>query len=124
MQKKATENPPGLAIIGSWFGRRPGTMPTVAELYAYRSVSPLPREVQGMGWYYTASEEEAAKVCQYRRKSVMVLLNNWSGELDKARAFAAVHPELVLSAPESWAAEPELPRAAVVTWEKRDREGA
>lgn len=69
--------------IGSWFGRQPTTLWSVAEYEALETVSPTEKELAGMEAYYSASILEGE---DYRRRDVITLLNNWPGELDRARA--------------------------------------
>lgn len=70
--------------IGKMFGRREGTLWSVAEAVALKSVNPSPEEIALMGTYYLA---HIAKDQDFRRRDLLTLLNNWNGELDRARIF-------------------------------------
>jgi hypothetical protein len=80
---KVLRNTETMNIIGSWFQRRPDTLWTIAEAVALMSLNPSLQEIEGMGKYYTAIIASD----DYRRHDVQTLLNNWSGELDRARKF-------------------------------------
>jgi uncharacterized protein YdaU (DUF1376 family) len=75
--------------IGAWFGRRETTLWTVAEAEALEAVSPQPDELQELKRYYTA---EIDKKNDYRRRDIITLLNNWNGELDRARRWKQSEP--------------------------------
>jgi hypothetical protein len=83
-QKHRTKHPditPTMARIGSWFARQPETRWSAAEFEALQAVNPSDKEIGGMEAYYTASITED----DYRRHDLYTLLNNWPGELDRAR---------------------------------------
>ena len=82
-QTKVHRNTEPMQTIGAWFGRKPETLWTVAEAVALNQINPSPAEVAGMGRYYTAD----IPADDYRRRDLQTLLNNWSGELDRARKF-------------------------------------
>ena len=82
-QSKVNYNDETMQTIGTWFGRRPETLWTVAEAAALSKSNPLQKEIEGMGKYYTAT----IAVDDYRRRDLLTLLNNWTSELDRARAF-------------------------------------
>ena len=70
--------------IGSWFGRKPETLWTIAEAASLMLIKPTPNEVDGMGIYYTG---DIPREDDIRRQDLGTLLNNWSGELDRARKY-------------------------------------
>jgi hypothetical protein len=84
-QAKVEENTTQMIRIGSWFGRQPETLWTVAEANALQTANPTDREIAGMEAFYLANEHPNQKL--FRRTSVSTLLNNWSEELDKARKY-------------------------------------
>ena len=84
-EKHRTKHPdltPTMIRIGSWFGRQPDTLWSVAEFEALQAINPGEREISGMEAYYTADippEED------HRRSALYTLLNQWSTDLDRAR---------------------------------------
>lgn len=66
--------------IGEWFGRRASTKWTLAEAEALTNVKPENGDLDEMEKFYTSDYE-------YLRRNVETLLNNWNGELDKARSY-------------------------------------
>lgn len=80
---KVAANTPAMIRIGSWFGRQESTLWTVAEAEALQRVNPSEKELAGMEGYYAADHGEK----DYRRTSVITLLNNWPSELDRAREW-------------------------------------
>jgi len=78
--------------INSWFGRRPETKWTIQEKETFESIDLMERgeaQLDGMEQFYLAEETENEKL--HRRTTLSTLLNNWLGELDKARAYAKKH---------------------------------
>lgn len=74
--------------IGSWFGRKETTLWTLEEYEAFQAIQEGCRgeaQIQGMEFFYTAEEKESDPL--YRRTTLKTLLNNWMGELEKARAY-------------------------------------
>lgn len=73
--------------IGSWFGRRPTTQWSTKEMKALLAIlkHTTPEDIALMESYYTAQIHAAKDI---RRRDVQTLLNNWTGEMDRARAFA------------------------------------
>jgi hypothetical protein len=69
--------------IGSWFNRRPTTPWSEKELKAWAKISkPIDSEDwQALRWFYTQSG------CQYLRRDILTLLNNWTGEIDRAKNY-------------------------------------
>lgn len=85
-QCRVNYNTPAMILIGKALGRRDSTLWTVAETEAYMNVKATPEEIDLILSFYQASippEEDR------RRHSLDTLLNHWSGECDKARAFIA-----------------------------------
>lgn len=76
------------ARICSWFDRRITTKWTLKEQRAYRTHAHLtpPEDIEVLERYYTA---KIPSETDYRRKDLATLLNNWPGELDRARSFIA-----------------------------------
>jgi hypothetical protein len=67
--------------IGSWFGRRESTVWSDKELKALKLLGNPPQEIQSIEAYYTA---RIPKEADYRRRDIQTLLNNWTGEIDRA----------------------------------------
>ena len=87
---RVAENTPDMVRIGQWFGRRPTTLWSVYEAEALEQLGTLPEDdVDLLEGYYTAADIPEGADC--RRRSVETLLNNWNGELDRARRFQARH---------------------------------
>ena len=69
--------------VGGWFGRKATTKWSDKELRAWKALQPIPPEdIALMETRYTDTDPEVA---QYRRRDIFTLLNNWHGELDRAR---------------------------------------
>lgn len=85
LEVETTPSPisPEQAEIGSWFNRRPTTPWSEKELKAWAKVpKPIdPDDWQALRWFYTQSG------CGYLRRDIQTLLNNWSGEIDRAKNF-------------------------------------
>jgi hypothetical protein len=79
-------NSPTMIRIGRWFNRREGTLWTVAEAVALLQVHPTPEDIDLIGDYYEADIDPDA---DYRRRDLPTLLNNWSGERDRANVWRA-----------------------------------
>jgi hypothetical protein len=72
------------ATVGSWFNRR-GSMPwSEKELAVWRKLKPSADDLETLERYYLAA---MAADKDYRRRDLLTLLNNWTGELDRARKF-------------------------------------
>lgn len=77
--------------VGQWFKRRPSTPWSEKEARAWRKITAgktseaLAAEVELLAAYYTATISPPQK--DIRRRDVFTLLNNWNGELDRARSF-------------------------------------
>ena len=85
-RRRVEANSPAMVTIGSFFGRKPGTLWTVAEAVALLEVSPTPEEVELLARYYA---EPMDKEADYRRRDLPTLLNNWQTEVDRARSHYA-----------------------------------
>jgi hypothetical protein len=79
-------NSPAMETIGKFFGRKPGTLWTVAEGAALFELKPTPDEVEILARYYAI---ELEKESDYRRRDLATLLNNWQTEIDRARTHYA-----------------------------------
>jgi hypothetical protein len=69
--------------VGSWFNRRPTTPWSEKELKTWAKI-PKPidcEDWQALRWFYTQSG------CQYLRRDILTLLNNWTGEIDRAKNY-------------------------------------
>jgi hypothetical protein len=96
---KSESNPPSLPLvggveisqlgqrIGAWFKRRPATVWSPKErkaLKALEATNPDTEDVAILEAYYVAAMDPQK---DYRRRDLVTLLNNWSGELDRARRW-------------------------------------
>jgi uncharacterized protein YdaU (DUF1376 family) len=89
IKQTVTENDEIMKRINSWFGRRPETKWTVIERDKFYSIDEEDRaepQLDGMEQFYLAEETEGQPL--HRRTSLPTLINNWLGELDKARKYA------------------------------------
>jgi hypothetical protein len=71
--------------VASWFNRKPSTEWSKKEKAAWLPHQTL-QDFTGddwlaLKWYYTESG------CQYLRKDLGTLLNNWQGEIDRAKNY-------------------------------------
>jgi hypothetical protein len=82
-------NSPTMQRIGKFFGRKPETLWNVAEGAALFEIKPPAEEVDLLERYYALPLDKDA---DYRRRDLMTLLNNWQGEVDRARCFFAATP--------------------------------
>ncbi len=71
--------------VGGWFGRKASTVWSDTELKAWRKLQIEDEDLSLLDEFYTAPKAEDAT--KYRRKDLGALLNNWNGELDKAREW-------------------------------------
>ncbi|SKB07885.1 Uncharacterized conserved protein YdaU, DUF1376 family [Prosthecobacter debontii] len=67
--------------IGSWFNRRASTVWSEREQKAWKGVHLEEEDLEILQWFYTESG------CRYLRQDLLTLLNNWRGEIDRARNF-------------------------------------
>jgi hypothetical protein len=70
--------------IGNWFGRKPETLWTLAEGIALSQLDPPRDDLDLLERYYLAP---LGRQEDYRRRDLITLLNNWHGELDRARIW-------------------------------------
>lgn len=81
--------------VGGWFRRRPSTTWSEKEEKLLRKVLALETpedDWQLLETFYTAP----ASTPDYRRRDIETLLNNWNGEIDRARGKVAGRKESVL----------------------------
>lgn len=91
--------------IGSWFNRKESTNWSDKEKKRLGKIGPLPAdEMASMAAYYTAEIQDEENI---RRRDVFTLLNNWPGEVDRARKFCRQNPD---AAPAQAPAPPPAPR--------------
>jgi len=84
----ARGNNPHRDRLGKIFGRRESTAWSEKERRALRALSPLdPDDLELIERYYRLPEPPRGSL--YRRKDLLTLLNNWPGEVDRARAHSA-----------------------------------
>ena len=81
---RVDELTPMMIRIGSWFGRRETTKWTTYEKEALDSIKPDITEVNTLEIYY---DFDHPFDCDYRRRKLEQLLNNWASEIDKATKF-------------------------------------
>lgn len=88
-QSRCYRNSPSMIRIGSWFGRRSDNLWTIAEAGTLQRIHPSPEDIEQMARYY---EADIPADRDYRRRDLPTLLNNWTGELDRARVFDIENP--------------------------------
>lgn len=85
-------NSPLMLRIGKWFRRGSSTLWTVEEAVQLRqiiggnSIEAIMPEIEVLEDFYT---EEIPEESDFRRRNLITLLNNWVGELDRAREHIA-----------------------------------
>ncbi len=74
-------------VINRWFKRRDWTAWSAKELEAYRAIDEqtIIDGIEDLNAYYSASKE----VAPYKRRGILTLLNNWSGDMDKWAEWSA-----------------------------------
>lgn len=74
-------------VINRWFKRRDWTAWSAKELKAYRAIDEqtIIDGIEDLNAYYSASKE----VAPYKRREILTLLNNWSGDMDKWAEWSA-----------------------------------
>lgn len=77
---KVLRNNEKMAFVGQWFSRKPETLWTVAEAKALKELDPTKEEVREMAAWRSQPYD-------YHRHDLLTLLNNWHGDLDKARSW-------------------------------------
>ena len=82
--------------IGGWFKRRPTTPWSSKEIKALKDVIKLgtpPEDIDLLERRYMSGD-------QYLRREIITLLNNWNGEIDRARGLSrSPQPQLELTKP-------------------------
>jgi hypothetical protein len=78
------------------FRKRPSTPPDAAEHRAWQHAKAIVEATSEDEWanleaFYAATETKQRKL--FRRRDLSTLLNNWSGELSKAKAWAATRSQ-------------------------------
>lgn len=83
--KKDREDREKLRIeIGSWFRRKPSTPFSEKELKAFRKLPVTSDEdLEVLREYYVSG----MTLLEYQRRDVSTLLNNWNGEIDRAKKW-------------------------------------
>lgn len=88
---KPADRSPEQITVGSWLKRCASTPWSEPETRAWRKITKrtqpeeLAEQIRLIGEYYTAKIPDTAR--DFRRRDVLTLLNNWPGELDRARNF-------------------------------------
>lgn len=88
-QKKRTRvnfNTPTMILVGQALGRKESTLWTVQEAEALLNLKPAQDEIDAILDFYAA---DIPTEKDWRRRDLLTLLNNWNGELDKARLWKA-----------------------------------
>ena len=76
--------------VGKLLGRRESTTWSDKELDALRKIGePTEEELAMIERFYSA---DLPSETDYRRTTMQILLNNWTGELDKARLYSLQNP--------------------------------
>jgi hypothetical protein len=76
---------PEMVRLGKLWNRRDSTKWTKEELKAIKLIEPIGEDdLKAIERYYTAKHPADA---DYRRRDMITLLNNWNGEVDRARKF-------------------------------------
>ena len=73
--------------IESWFNRRPDTKPDKTERNAWKNARVVVAGTSPDEWDLLERFYQAPQAETYTRKSISVLLNNWQGEIDRAKAW-------------------------------------
>ena len=80
--KKPWNPTPEQVLVASFVGRRPSTRWDAKEVKKWKELQPLdPDDLDAVRWYYLESG------CNFVRKNLITLLNNWPGEIDRARTY-------------------------------------
>lgn len=91
-----SQNPLGKSAVQlraeAIFRKRPSTPPDAAEIRAWDKAAPIVAATSDDEWttleaFYAATETRERPL--YRRKDLATLLNNWSGEIAKAKTWQA-----------------------------------
>lgn len=76
--------------IESWYGRRRTTKWSKKEVKALGEIAEtdgFPPDIATVKAYYTAKITPGKNEVDIRRRDLLTLLNNWNGEIDRARSF-------------------------------------
>jgi len=79
--------------VGGWFGRKPTTEWSARELKAWKDFNPDADDLTLLDAFYSLDAPPEARNF-YRRNDLLTFLNNWRGEIDRARQFFANNPNL------------------------------
>lgn len=85
-KRRVNFNTPSMIEIGKCFGRSAETRWSVYEAVALKQANPTPEEVELLLWFYNIEIPDDE---DYRRKNLETMLNNLTGELDRARIYKA-----------------------------------
>lgn len=85
-RQKVNTNSDAMVTIGGFFGRKAGTLWTIAEAVALLELKPTPDEVELLARYYALPLDRDH---DFRRRDLPTLLNNWQTEVDRARSHFA-----------------------------------
>jgi len=90
--QRVEENTEQMIRIGSWFGRREDTLWQAEEAAALAALGVMPEsEMELLEWWFLEAGDGDAgdknDERNYRRRQIPQLLNNWSGEIDRANKF-------------------------------------
>lgn len=98
--------------IGGWYKRRESTEWTPKEKRALDALWPIEADdLELMAGYYTAEIDPADDI---RRTAILTLLNNWPGEVDRARKFCRTNPTAAPTT--SPAPAPKVDRSKFKQW--------
>ena len=75
-----------MATLGSLYNRRPTTKWSIAEVKAYKAANIDPDDLEMVIRYYSELSQKP-KEEDIRRRDLLTLLNNWHGEVDRARTY-------------------------------------
>lgn len=99
--------------VASWFGRRATTRWSDKELKSWKAIASSldTGDLDALERRYTSNDPETVK---YRKQEIYSLLNNWPGEVDKARRWTPPQVSNVTAKDSSldetpWFEKPELP---------------
>lgn len=107
--------------VGAWFKRKPTTAWSAKEEKAWKAIGEIDLEdFEILANYYTMEIDKAG---DFRRHDLCTLLNNWQGEIDRARPFAPAPRVVFVEEPElPWAQREAIIRANIEANDRRERE--
>jgi len=79
-KKSVCIDPAIKARVGGWFGRRESTKWSDKEVKALKALGDITEDLDQMEALYKSGDT-------YNRKQIQTLLNNWQGEMDRARQY-------------------------------------